>query len=195
LKLAYLEAFDAMAEEPTVVVQAISSGMGIMAAYKGAREYRDLGRMRRLPRLMMVQQDTCAPMANGWRDGRRELDDIDVIVNPTGLAQAILLGDARASYPYMRDIAEETGGTITAVGQSSLVRTRRMIRDLEDLEVCYSSAATVAAVGQEVAARAIRPDDVVLVNLTGGPMSSRKHLSSRRRTAPAPPAETDTLRC
>jgi threonine synthase len=192
LKLAYLESFDAMDEEPAVVVQAVSSGMGMMAAYKGAGEYRALGRLARMPRFLMAQQDTCAPMANGWRDGRHELDDRDVIVNPTGLAQAILLGDARASYPYMREIAEATGGSITAVGQPSLVHIRRLIRELEDLEVGYSAAVAVAAVGQEAAAGRIDPGEVVLVNLTGGPMSARRHLSHGRRTVPsATLAETD----
>jgi threonine synthase len=167
LKLAYLEAFDEMPVEPDIVVQAISSGMGIMAARKAVREYLSLGRLTRSPRFLMVQQDTCAPMARAWREGRDELTDDDVIVNPEGLAGAILLGDGRASYPYMKEIARSSGGSIVDVTQLQLIEARDLLRELEGLDVCYSSAATVAALRKEVAAGRLGMDQVVLVNLTG----------------------------
>jgi threonine synthase len=167
LKLAYLEAFDEMPVEPDIVVQAISSGMGIMAARKAVREYLALGRLTRSPRFLMVQQDTCAPMARAWREGRDELTDDDVIVNPEGLAEAILLGDGHASYPYMKEIARSSGGSIVDVTQLQLIEARGLLRELEGLDVCYSSAATVAALRKEVAAGRLEMDQIVLVNLTG----------------------------
>ncbi|MEV6580863.1 pyridoxal-phosphate dependent enzyme [Streptomyces sp. NPDC051582] len=167
LKLTYLEAFDAMDDKPDVVVQAISSGMGMMAVRKGVAEYLACGRLASAPRLLMVQQDTCAPMAAAWSEGRAELTEDDVIERPTGLARAILLGDGRATYPYMRDIAAESGGAIVSVSQDELVQARTMLRELEGLDVCHSSAATIAALRNEAAARRITPDEVVLVNLTG----------------------------
>jgi threonine synthase len=167
LKLAYLEAFDEMPVEPDVVVQAISSGMGIMAARKAASEYRALGRLARSPRFLMVQQDTCAPMARAWREGRGELTDEDVIVNPEGLAAAILLGDGRASYRYLHEIACSSGGSIVDVTQLQLIEARGLLLELEGLNACYSSAATVAAVRNEVAAGRLDVDQVILVNLTG----------------------------
>ncbi|WP_407990595.1 threonine synthase [Kitasatospora sp. CMC57] len=167
LKLTYLEAFDAMDQEPDVVVQAISSGMGMMAVRKGVAEYLACGRLTSSPRLLMVQQDTCAPMAEAWSEGRAELTEADVIERPTGLARAILLGDGRATYPYMRQIAAESGGAIVSVSQEELVTARAMLRELEGLDVCHSSAATIAALRNEAAAGRITPDQVVLVNLTG----------------------------
>ncbi|MFF7636238.1 pyridoxal-phosphate dependent enzyme [Kitasatospora sp. NPDC008050] len=167
LKLTYLEAFDAMDAEPDVVVQAISSGMGMMAVRKGVAEYLACGRLTSSPRFLMVQQDTCAPMAEAWREGRAELTEDDVVQHPTGLARAILLGDGRATYPYMRDIAAASGGGIVSVSQDELVQARTMLRELEALDVCHSSAATIAALRNEAAAQRITPDQVVLVNLTG----------------------------
>ncbi|MFJ1618472.1 pyridoxal-phosphate dependent enzyme [Streptomyces sp. NPDC088251] len=167
LKLSYLEAFDSMPIQPDVIVQAISSGMGIMAAYKGAQEYRSLGRLRSIPRVLMVQQDTCAPMARAWEEGRSELDDGDIVERPSGLARAILLGDGRATYPYMRDIATATGGGIVSVDQRELESARAMLHRLEGLSVCHSSAATIAALRKEAAYARISPDQTVLANLTG----------------------------
>ena len=173
LKLAYLEAFDEMPVEPDVVVQAISSGMGIMAARKAVHEYIALGRLARSPRFLMVQQDTCAPMARAWRQGRGELTEDDVVANPEGLAAAILLGDGRASYRYMQEIARSSGGSIVGVTQLQLIEARGLLHELEGLDVCYSSAATVAAVRNEVAAGRLGADQVVLVNLTG---VQREHM-------------------
>jgi threonine synthase len=168
LKLAYLEAFDEMMPvQPHVVVQAISSGMGIMAARKAVSEYLALGRLSGAPQFLMVQQDTCAPMARAWREGRSELTDADVIANPAGLAAAILLGDGRASYRYMWEIASSSGGSIVDVIQLQLIEARGLLMELEGIDVCYSSAATVAAVRNEVAAGRLNADQVVLVNLTG----------------------------
>jgi threonine synthase len=167
LKLAYLESLDAMPVTPTVVVQAISSGMGMMAAHKGLTEYRRMGRLSVLPRLLMVQQDTCAPMADAWRDGRTVLTDDDVIANPRGLARAILLGDGRATYPYLHRIATDTGGSIVAVPQQAMVEARNWLHEHEGIEACHSSAATVAAVEREARADRLDADDIVLINLTG----------------------------
>jgi threonine synthase len=167
LKLAYLEAFDAMDREPSVVVQAVSSGMGMLAAHKGAIEFIETGRLSTMPRLLMAQQDTCAPMATAWHEGRADMTDADIIENPDGLARAILLGDGRVTYPYLHQIATTTGGAIVAVSQDELRTARRQLVDLEGLDVCYASAATLAAVRNEAAAGRISQDEVVLLNLTG----------------------------
>ncbi|MBB5960588.1 threonine synthase [Saccharothrix tamanrassetensis] len=181
LKLTYLEAYDALraaGTAPDVVVQAVSSGMGIMAAHRGTEEYLDLGRLSARPRFLMAQQDTCAPMARAWAEGRAELTDADVVPDPHGLARAILLGDGRATYPYMREIAHISGGSIVAVAQDDLVTAKAMLADLEDLDVCHSSAATVAALRAEAAAGRIGRDEVALAVLTG------RDLSGHYRTTP-----------
>lgn len=189
LKIAYLEALDAMPATPDVLVQAISSGMGMAAAHKGMREYLSLGRATHMPRMLMAQQDTCAPMATGWRAGRGELTEHDVIADPHGLATAILLGNGADSYPYMAEIAAETGGAIVAVSQDDLVRARADLWDLEQLDVCYSAAAGVAAVRNEAAAGRIA-DETVLVNLTGRSRHDAATQSPEHRPARPGPSRT-----
>lgn len=167
LKLAYLEALDAMDGTPDIVVQAISSGMGMLAAHKGMREYLALAGLNRMPQFLMVQEESCAPAANGWSAGHTELTADDRIEKPTGLATAILLGDGSPYYPYLHAIATESGGSIVSAPRKELVEARHMLAELEKIDVCYASAATIAAVRNEAAAGRIRPDQTVLVNLTG----------------------------
>ncbi|MDX8147111.1 pyridoxal-phosphate dependent enzyme [Lentzea sp. BCCO 10_0061] len=167
LKLAYLEAIDQMESTPDVVVQAVSSGMGMVAADKAVREYSESGRVDRVPRYLMVQQSSCAPMAHAWARGARELSDSDRVENPEGLATAILLGDGRPYYPYLAGIVARAGGAIVAVGRQDLIDCRAMLVDLEGVDVCYASAATIAGIRAEAAAGRITPDDTVLAVLTG----------------------------
>ncbi|MEU6237409.1 pyridoxal-phosphate dependent enzyme [Kitasatospora sp. NPDC047058] len=167
LKLAYLEAFDAMDRTPDVVVQAVSSGMGVLAAHKGVREYREIGELDRMPRFLMVQEESCAPAAKGWREGRGELTEADRLEDPSGLATAILLGDGAPYYPYLHAIATESGGSILSADREALVAARRMLAEFEGVDVCHAAAATIAAVRDEARAGRIGNDETVLVNLTG----------------------------
>ncbi|MFD3504970.1 pyridoxal-phosphate dependent enzyme [Streptomyces sp. NPDC058678] len=167
LKLAYLEGLDAMDRTPDVVVQAVSSGMGVLAAHKGVREYLGLGRLERMPRFLMAQEGSCAPAARAWREGRAELGAGDRIEDPRGLATAILLGDGSPYYPYLHTIAATTGGSIVCAAREDLVVARHLLHALEGIDVCHAAAAAVAAVRDQARAGWIRPDETVLVNLTG----------------------------
>ena len=50
-------------------VQAVSSAMGVYGTYKGAKELRDIGHIDRAPKLLCVQQETCAPLVRAYQDG------------------------------------------------------------------------------------------------------------------------------
>src|SRR5436190_13006565 len=69
LKMAYLEAAEQVPGEIDWYVQAVSSAMGVYGVYKGARELQAMGRTKSLPRLMCVQQQSCAPMVRAFEEG------------------------------------------------------------------------------------------------------------------------------
>lgn len=167
LKLAYLESFDAMPSPPSVIIQATSSGMGLYGAYKGVAEYRAMGRLTAIPRVVCAQQASCAPMYRGWRAGLATLDESFVDPDPHGLAQAILRGDARATYPIMNRIVERTGGCFTAVTDAEIELAKADALELEGLEICYASAVALASAGRLAAEGWASRDEPVLVNLTG----------------------------
>ncbi len=167
LKLAYLEAVDQMPVAPAVVIQAISSGMGIYGAYKGFREYLALGRLPRLPRIVCAQQLSCAPMYQGWKDGVARLDASYRIAEPRGLAQAILRGDSSGTYPYLHRIVTSVDGFFTAIAEDEIVEAVAEAKDLEGLDICCASAVALASAKQLAAQGRVDRDEPVLVNLTG----------------------------
>jgi threonine synthase len=96
-----------------------------------------------------------------------KLSDEDVMDRPHTLARAILLGDGRAFFPYICNIAKATEGAIKSVTRDELTQAYEMLRDLEEVGVCYASAGTVAAVRNECREQRIGPGQMVLLNLTG----------------------------
>ena len=89
--------------------------MGVMGAWKGARELKGLSRIARLPRLLCVQQETCAPMVRAFEAGCETIRPEHIVERPDGIARAILRGDPTRCYPYVRRAVLENGGTFSQV--------------------------------------------------------------------------------
>lgn len=187
LKTAYLEAFDEMPVPPSVIVQAISSGMGLHGAAKGVFEYAALGRLRSRPKIVAAQQATCAPMYCGWLDGAETLGDEHVIAEPSGIAEAILRGDARETYPYMRRIVRDSGGCFEAADVEGILTARRLVAEREGLDICNASAVALAATIALARRGWIAEDEPVLVNLTGADRPERPiaHATTYTRKQPS----------
>jgi threonine synthase len=145
LKLAYLEAFDQLPDEPAVVVQAVSSGMGLYGAYKGVREYQCLRRLESTPRFVCAQQDTCAPMYHAFVEGSARIQAHNIVRNPSGLAEAILRGDPSQTYPYMYHIVKVTNGCFAAASRDEIIEAHELLRETEGIDICYASATALAA--------------------------------------------------
>lgn len=168
LKLAYLEAFEQLTEEPAVVVQAVSSGMGIYGAYRGLREYQQIGRLRRTPRFVCAQQDTCSPMYRAYMAGSPVIRPEDIVHHPHGLAEAILRGDPSQSYPYLYDIIKATDGCFACASQTALRDAQQLLLETEGINACYASATALAVVQSLAKSGWIGRQEVVLVMITGG---------------------------
>lgn len=167
LKLAFLEAAEQVPRPIDWYVQAVSSAMGVYGTWKGARELLALGRIARPPRLLCVQQETCSPMVRAFEEGSEAILAHHVVERPEGIASAILRGNPSRVYPIVRRIVVESGGTFTSVPEAGIREARRMAEELEGLTLCFSSATAIAGMARLARARAIAPDQTVLVNLTG----------------------------
>jgi len=168
LKLAWLEAAEQVPRPIDWYVQAVSSAMGVYGVFKGARELHQLGLLERLPSLLCVQQETCAPMVTAWRDGSEQIRPSDIVERPTGIAAAILRGNPSRVYPHVRRIVRESGGTFTTASELEIREARQMVEKLEGISPCFAAAAAVAGLIRLRREDAIPREDTVLVNLTGG---------------------------
>ncbi|MEM8660312.1 MAG: pyridoxal-phosphate dependent enzyme [Pseudomonadota bacterium] len=167
LKLAWLETADQAPVPITWYVQAVSSAMGVYGVYKGGKELTAMGKTKAPPRLLCVQQSSCAPMVRAWQAGSDSIADELVVSNPSGIAMAILRGNPSRSYPYIRRIVQESNGHMECVSETEIREATEMVQRLEGIQVCFSSGAAVAGLIKAVDAGDVPRNEAVVVNLTG----------------------------
>jgi threonine synthase len=168
LKLAWLEATEQVRRPIDWYVQAVSSAMGVYGVYKAAGELVQAGLADRVPRLLCVQQETCAPMVAAWRAGSDHIRPSDIVRRPKGIAAAILRGDPTRAYPHVRRIVLESGGTFTSVTEQEIRAAHRLAIELEGIQPCFAAAAAMAGLIQARDLGVVDAQETVLVNLTGG---------------------------
>jgi threonine synthase len=157
-----------MPAAPHWYLQAASSGMGVYGTWRGVQQLFRMGRLSRLPRLVCVQQDTCAPMVHSFRAGSPVTRPEDVVHDPVGIAEAILRGNPTATYPHLQRVVKESGGLFEAVSEAEIRDAQRMLFELEGIEACPSAATTIAAARKLHAQGVIDTDEVIFANITGG---------------------------
>lgn len=166
LKTAYLEIFDECVICPDYIVQAISSGMGLLAAYQGIQEYYKMGKISKIPQIIAVQQESCCPMVKAWNQ-KEYTADCDT-KHPKGLAEAILRGSSSDVYPYIRDIVKETQGHFVAVSDGEIIDAKEELQSDYDIIGCYASGAALAGAIKLRKQGFIKENETVAVNITGG---------------------------
>lgn len=169
-KLAYLEAFDdveRMGGRVDTVVQAVASGLGIVAAARAAEQSAAVRAWGRRPRLYCAQQTSCSPMVRAYRSVLNGTNERVTEAVPEGLASAILLGDPFSSFDYVAQAARESGGGFVDVTSSEIAAALQ--RHSHEVPLGDSAAVALASVYRMWEQGDLRGSEGVLVALTGGP--------------------------
>jgi threonine synthase len=180
LKLAWLEATDQVPRPIDWYVQAVSSAMGVYGVDRAAQQQLALGLIVRLPRLLCVQQETCAPMVSAWEAGSDRIRPEDIVERPEGIAQAILRGNPTAAYPPVRERVVATGGGFVAVSEREIREARTWVEDDEGISPCFAAAACLAGALKARRLGRLPAADTVLVNLTGGERTGSERIRNPR---------------
>lgn len=169
-KLAYLEAFDDVARaggRVDTVVQAVASGLGIVAAARASEQSAAVRSWGRGPRLFCAQQTSCSPMVKAYRAALNGSNDRVTETMPAGLAAAILLGDPFSSFDYVARAARESDGGFVDVTSSEIAAALQ--RHRHEVPLGDSAAVALAGVYRMWEQGDLRGSEGVLVALTGGP--------------------------
>jgi threonine synthase len=159
-------------ELPDVVVYPTGGGTGLIGMWKAFAEMEALGWVRRpFPRMVVVQAKGCAPMvrafesgaetAEPWEDPRTEASGLRV---PGGVGDFLILRTVR-----------ESDGTALAVSDAEMRRGIRALARSEGMVTAPEGGATVAALEQLKASGFLRPEQRVVLFLTG---TGLKYLES-----------------
>jgi threonine synthase len=131
-KTCAFEICDALGRAPDFNLTPVGNAGNITAQWKGYREYRAAGRIRRLPVMLGFQAEGAAPLVKGR-----------VIPTPHTVATAIRIGNP-ASWQGAMAAKEESGGLIQAVSDREILQAYHLLAMEEGVFAEPASAASVA---------------------------------------------------
>jgi threonine synthase len=178
LKMTFLEASEQIPQTIDWYVQAVSSAMGVYGNYKAAKELYQLKRIKHLPKLLCVQQDTCAPIVRAFANNRETMASEYVVKRPKGIASSILRGDPTRAYPHIRRIVMESNGAFVAVSELEIREARQAVEEYEGISPCFSASAAIAGIMKLARNDSFPKNDVVMINVTGGDRATAEYPSN-----------------
>jgi len=156
-------------------VQAVASGIGIYSFHKA---FRDLGRVDHCPKILGVQSEVCAPMANAWRDGSTSLEDrhIPSEIAPSEFVTVLRTRNPRDSYRYVQATLRAVGGAFEKVPDSDILaglrefyREPQFLRlfDEQGVVVGLEAAAALGGLMRAVRSGVVSRGSRVVLNVSG----------------------------
>ncbi|WP_299967004.1 cysteate synthase [Methanoregula sp.] len=160
---------------PDQYFQAVGSGTGAIAAWEAALRLIGDGRYgTRLPRLHLAQNEPFTPMVSAWQEHRREIvpekDMPDAAERVKGVMADVL---TNRTPPYgilggLFDALTATDGTMYSVSNAAGADAMQLVQDTLDIDLDPAAAVATAALVQAIEKHMVKPDDHILLNLTGG---------------------------
>jgi threonine synthase len=151
-------------EVPDVILYPTGGGVGLIGIYKALQELQALGWIdQKMPRLVAVQSDGCAPIVKAWKERKTESEfwkDSETIAFGINVPKA--LGDflvLKALY--------ETSGCAVSVNDNDVLEEQKQLSQKEGAFVCPEGAATFLAARQLRKEGWIKENEKVVVLNTG----------------------------
>jgi threonine synthase len=163
---------------PDLYIQAVSGGTGPIAIDKGVREIERMDHRAKLPRMILVQQDTCDPMVQGWENAVAEnFPDgwetrYPVIENPQTAVSILSTGNP-GMFPVVAPIVKKSGGTFVRVKESHLIDLAKKIYKEKNLLLGPASIVCVLGFYKALEEGQIRNGETVLINTGEGAARAR----------------------
>ncbi|HUF28188.1 MAG TPA: threonine synthase [Gemmatimonadaceae bacterium] len=165
---------------PTAVVAPMAGGSLVTKLRKGFGEFLDAGLVQgEPPRIYGTQAEGCAPIV---RLVERGGDRVEPVV-PNTIARSIAIGNP-ADGPFASRAMRESGGWAQAVSDVALVEGIRTLAESTGIFTETAGGVTVAGALALAAAGRLRPEDEVVLCITGNGLKTTDVLSEA--LAPAP---------
>jgi threonine synthase len=149
---------------PDVIAYPTGGGVGIIGIYKALTEMRRLGWIGdKLPRLVAVQAEGCAPIVEAYR---KKAEESEFFPNSRTIAFGINVPKALGDFLVLKAIYE-TEGCAVAVGENEIVNAVLELASLEGTFVCPEGAAVLAGLKKLRAADWLKAEETVVLLNTG----------------------------
>jgi threonine synthase len=159
---------------PDHVVVPIASGSQLTKVDKGFRELAALGLVEAGDgvRISGAQAEGCSPVATAFAQG----DDYVKPVKPAGIAKSLAIGNPADGW-YALEAVRRSGGAIAAVTDEEIIEGIRLLARTEGIFAETAGGVTVATLAKLADAGVIRPDERVVVYVTGNGLKTVEALA------------------
>jgi len=152
---------------PAAIVYPAGGGTGIVGMWKAFAELRELGWLQntRLPKMIIVQAEGCAPLVRAFLEGREEAQAWPAqkaVTRAAGLRVPSAVGDR-----LILQAVRESGGTALSVSDEAMVHMQHYAAEREGLLIALEAAATVAAYHELLTTHFLKPEDETVLFITG----------------------------
>ncbi len=154
-KTAAFEVCDVLGRPPDAHILPVGNAGNITAYWWGYLQYREIGRISELPRMVGFQAAGAAPLVHG-----------EPIRNPETIATAIRIGDPARWHDAMAAM-NDSGGLVDAVTDEQIIEAYRLLASTEGIFVEPASAASVAGLLKLAAKGYFDGGQTVVCTLTG----------------------------
>jgi threonine synthase len=155
------ELIEALGEAPAAVLFPSARGNGLYGAWKGFREALDWGWIERMPRMIACQPAGADSLAEAMRRG----SDAPISLPP--FTSVAFSASEPVAGPHALSAIRASGGTAFSVGEDDILSAQARLAREEGIFIETSSALSVAALNQAVAAGIVDRGAPVVSILTG----------------------------
>ena len=153
-------------ELPDVIFYPTGGGTGLIGMWKAFAELKEMGWITgKMPRMIAVQADGCAPIVKAYKDGEEHAplwQDAHTVA--AGIRVPIAVGD----FLILRAV-RESGGTAVSVSDEHIMSVRDKIAAEDGVLLCPEGAATAAAYQLAIDSGDVQPDErAILFNCATG---------------------------
>jgi threonine synthase len=159
---------------PDHVVVPIASGSQLTKIDKGFRELAELGLVEATGpvRISGAQAQGCAPVATAFAE---KMDHVKP-VKPSGIAKSLAIGNPADGW-YALEVVRRTNGAVAAVSDAEIIEGIRLLARTEGIFAETAGGVTVATLAKLAAAGVIRPDERVVIYVTGNGLKTVEALA------------------
>ena len=159
---------------PDFYFQAVGSGTGAIAAWEANLRFMADGRFgQNKARLFVSQNKPFVPMYDAWRQDSRTLLPYDADQARRDAAEicAPVLSNRKPPYSLaggLYDALKDTDGDILAVSNEEAQAAKALFLETEGRDIYSAAGVALASLVQAINNNKVKPDDLVMLNITGG---------------------------
>ncbi|MCP4990321.1 MAG: cysteate synthase [Colwellia sp.] len=174
LGIPFLRACLGMGRIPDHYFQAIGSGTGAIAAWEGRRRLIDNKVFQeKHMRLRLSQNYPFCPIGQSWETGKRDYIGYSTDEYQKRLKQVVATVLSNNTPPYsvyggLYDVLSNTNGTVDSIPGKDVLIEMEKFQQVKGIDIDPAAGVAIASLKKAVSNGSVRPEETVLLHVTGG---------------------------